>query len=246
MKAIDIMTPRVITIRSDAAVKEAVRVMLQNRISGLPVVDAAGKLVGIVTEGDFLRRAEVGTERRRPHWLEFVLGPGRLADEYVHAHGRNVAQVMTPDVMTVAEDTSVDEVARLMERHNIKRLPVMRGDKIVGIISRANLLLVFARLAAKAAPVAAGDAEIRKNILAAFDKLSWAPRASLNVTVQNGVAELHGAVFDDRQRQGLRVAVENVPGVKAVKDNLIWIEPMSGVTLGPPESDLQQSAAGRR
>ena len=146
MKASDVMTVGAATIRSDASVPEAARLMLQYAISGLPVVDDAGHLVGIITEGDFLRRTETGTGRpHRPRWLEFLLGPGRLADEYVHSHSRKVEEVMTRQVVTVAEETPVEEIARLMERHRIKRVPVMRDDRVVGIVSRANLLRGLAR-----------------------------------------------------------------------------------------------------
>ena len=147
MKVQDIMTRKVLSIEPDATVLQAVRSMLQNKISGLPVVDADGKLVGIVTEGDFLRRAETTTERRRPRWLEFLVGPGRLADEYVHTHARKIADVMTPEPYTVTEDTSLEDVVQLMEKHRIKRLPVVRGKQLVGIVSRANLLHALASLA---------------------------------------------------------------------------------------------------
>ena len=153
MKASDVMTVGAATIRSDASVPEAARLMLQYAISGLPVVDDAGHLVGIITEGDFLRRTETGTGRpHRPRWLEFLLGPGRLADEYVHSHSRKVEEVMTRQVVAVAEETPLDEIARLMERHRIKRVPVIRDNRVVGIVSRANLLRGLARLA-DAAPM---------------------------------------------------------------------------------------------
>ena len=154
MKVRDIMTSRVLTVDTNTTVLQAVRIMLQNKISGLPVVDASGNLVGIVTEGDFLRRAETSTDRKRPRWLEFLLGPGRMADEYVHTHARKITDVMTPEPYTATEDTSLEDVVLLMERHRIKRLPVMRGKKIVGVVSRANLLHALATLAPKAPVVA--------------------------------------------------------------------------------------------
>lgn len=154
MLAKDVMTKSVVTVDPGATVLQAVRLMLQKRISGLPVVDASGNLVGIVTEGDFLRRVETKTERRRPRWLEFILGPGRLADEYVHSHGSKVAEVMTPEPLTIAEDTPLDEVVQTMETRGVKRLPVVRGKRVVGIVSRANLLHALASLA----PTAPGPA----------------------------------------------------------------------------------------
>ena len=130
MKAKDVMTQRVISIAPDANVLQAARLMLQNRISGLPVVDAAGALVGIVTEGDFLRRSELGTEKQRPRWLEFLIGPGKLASEYVQASGRKVEEIMTTDLHTIGEDTPLEDVVHLMEKHRVKRLPVMRDDPL--------------------------------------------------------------------------------------------------------------------
>ena len=227
MKASDAMTPRVITVGSDASILEAARLMLQKRISGLPVVDDEGKLIGIVTEGDFLRRAETATERKRPQWLEFLIGPGRLADEYVHSHGRKVEEIMTPDLRTVTEDTPLEAVVHIMERNHIKRLPVVRGNQLVGIISRANLLHALASLAREAPETTKDDATIRDRVLADLEKQPW-NAAGINVVVRNGILELSGVIFDERQRQALKVAAENVPGVKTVHDHLAWVEPISG------------------
>jgi len=218
MKASDVMTVGAATIRSDASVPEGARLMLQYAISGLPVVDATGHLVGIITEGDFLRRPEAGTERRhRPRWLEFLLGPGRLADEYVHSHSRKVEEVMTREVVAVAEETPVGEIARLMERHRIKRVPVIRDNRVVGIVSRANLLRGLARLADEAPAATANDLAHREQILAELDAQAWGRRAPIDVVVRNGIVQLWGPVSDERVAQALRVAAENVPGVKGVE-----------------------------
>jgi CBS-domain-containing membrane protein len=205
--------------------------MLQNKISGLPVVDGAGLLVGIITEGDFLRRAETGTQRKRPRWLEFLTGPGRLAGEYVRTHGRKVSEIMTPDPVTAAEDTPLDEVVQLMEQHRIKRLPVVRGRAVVGIISRANLLHALASVVRELPASAKSDTEIRERILAELAKEPWAPRHFIDPVVRNGTVELWGTIFDDRERQGAKVVAENIAGVKAVKDHLVWVEPMSGMAF---------------
>jgi CBS domain-containing protein len=242
MKASDVMTTRVISIESDAPIMRAVRLMLQNRISGLPVVGRKGELVGMVTEGDFLRRGEIGTQRHRNRWLEFLVGPGRLANEYVHARGRKVEEVMTRELVTVTEDTELDEVVRLMERHRIKRLPVLRGDKLVGIVTRANIMHALVSLAAVAkAPPAGDDAAIREQILAEFQRQSWAPMT--NVTVRDGVVELWGTIVDEREREALIVAVENVPGVKTVHDHLVWIEPNSGLVIQSEEDEARTRAS---
>jgi CBS domain-containing protein len=206
--------------------------MLQNKISGLPVVNADGKLIGIVTEGDFLRRAETATERRRPRWLEFLVGPGRLADDYVHTHARKIGDIMTPDPHTVTEDTSLEDVVHLMEKHRIKRLPVVRGKMLVGIVTRANLLHALASVAPTIPASAATDESIHERFMAEIERQKWAPAGFLNVIVRQGVVELWGTITDERQRQALIVAAQNIPGVKTVRDNLVWVEPMSGVVVG--------------
>jgi CBS domain-containing protein len=242
MKVADVMTMRVLTIGSEAPVTEAIRLMLQRRVSGLPVVDAADKLVGVVTEGDFLRRAETGTERQRPRWLEFFASPGSRASEYVHTHGRKVADVMTEDPISTSENAPISDAIALMEKHRIKRLPVVRDRKVVGLVSRADLLRALAKASAKLPSPSAGDAAIRKAIFAELDKQSWVPHASINVAVANGVVELHGTILDERERRALRVAAENVPGVKEVRDDLVWIEPISGMYLEAP-ADAPKSVA---
>jgi CBS domain-containing protein len=234
MKAMDVMTREVVSIAPDASVIEAVQLMVQHKISGLPVVDASGNLQGVVTEGDFLRRVETGTVRKRPRWVEFLLGPGRLATDYVHAAGRKVREVMTPDVRTVTEEDPLEKVVHLMERHRIKRVPVMRGTKVIGIVTRANLMRAVASLALAEHPVAAGDAAIRERLFAELRKQSWAPVGLIDVVVKDGVVKLSGALTDERERQAIRVAAENISGVKNVEDHLIWIEPNTGVIVEAP------------
>jgi CBS domain-containing protein len=241
MRVKDVMTPKVICIGADESVSKAASLMLQNRISGLPVVDKKGELVGIVTEGDFLRRSELGTQRRRPKWLEFIVGPGKLAQEYVHTSGRKVDDVMTPDPWTISEDESLKAVVDMMERRCIKRIPVTRGGRLVGIISRANLMHALSSLASEAIAPATGDSAIRDNIIKLIAKQDWAPH--VNVVVKDGVAKLYGVVTDDRERQGLVVAAENVAGVKRVMDHLVWVEPMSGMAFPSAEDEAKEHAA---
>jgi CBS domain-containing protein len=242
MQVRDVMTRNVISVKADESILSAARLMLQNRISGLPVLDASGALVGIVTEGDFLRRGELGTTKRRPRWVEFLLGPGKLAEEYVHQSGRKVFDVMTRDPRTVSEDDTLETVVAQMERHRVKRLPVVRQGKLVGIISRANLLHALASLAREAPASSGGDAAIRDRILEALAKQHWA--LAVNVVVKNGIAELWGTIMDERERQACIVAVENVPGVKQVHDHLVWVEPMSGMAF-PSAEDEAHDSAGR-
>jgi CBS domain-containing protein len=234
MKARDVMTPDVLTIGQDESVLEAIRLMLQRKVSGLPVVDASGALTGMVTEGDFLRRSELGTERHAPRWIEFLTGPGKLAEEYAHASGRKVRDVMTPEIHAVTEDATLADVVELMERHRIKRVPVTRGRRLAGIITRTNLLRAIAGLTHGATPASSDDLTIRDRLMAELRKHAWAPVAGIDVTVTNGVVTYSGVILDDRQRDALRVAAENVPGVKKVEDRTVWVEPMSGTVIGPP------------
>jgi CBS domain-containing protein len=241
MKAHDVMTWGAITIEPDASVTRAVRLMLQNKISGLPVVDANGQLVGMVTEGDFLRRGELGTKRQRPRWLEFLLGPGKLATEYVQSSGQKVSQVMTQEPRTITPETPLEEVVGLMERHRIKRLPVVQDGKLVGIVSRANLLHALASVAREVKPATGDDAAIRDRIMAECAKQPWA--SQINVVVRDGMVELWGVITDDRARDAFKVLAENVPGVKAVRDHLAWIEPTSGLVLLSDEDEAKARAS---
>jgi CBS domain-containing protein len=229
MNAKDVMTPSVISIAPDASISAAARLMLQNKISGLPVIDDSGKLVGMITEGDFLRRAEIGTQRRRARWIEFLVGPGRLADEYSRSSGRTISDVMTHDVHTANVDAPLEQIVRMMERHRIKRVPVVAGGKVVGIVTRANLLRSLSSVADEIVPSSADDNAIREQIYAELNRQTWTPVARIDVTVRNGVVQLSGSLTDERQRGALRILAENIPGVKKVQDHLIWIEPETGM-----------------
>jgi len=195
MQVRDVMMRNVIAAKADDSILTAARLMLQNRISGLPVLDASGALVGVVTEGDFLRRGELGTKKRRPKWVEFLLGPGKLAEEYVHESGRKVSEVMTPNPHTVGEDATLQTVVTEMERYRVKRLPVMRNGQLVGIVSRANLMDALIEHARYTHGPAPDDGTIRDRILAAFAEVNWPPK--INVAVHNGIAELSGIITDE-------------------------------------------------
>jgi CBS-domain-containing membrane protein len=166
--------------------------------------------------------------------MEFFMGPGRLSDEYVRLSGRKVSDVMTHEVQTVRPDTPLEGAVRLMERHNIKRVLVVDNGKVVGIVTRANLLHAIASVAHEIAPLSAEDAAIRERLLAELKAQPWAPVAAVDVTVRNGVVQLSGVITDERQRQALRVAAENIPGVKNVEDHVVWIEPVSGLFVEAP------------
>jgi len=234
MRAHQIMTRSVTTVTPETTILEAANIMLQLHISGLPVVDAAGKLVGIVSEGDFIRRSEIGTQRKRGRWLKFILGAGEAATEFVHEHGRKVSEVMTRDPLTVSEDTPLQDIVTTMEENGVKRLPVMNGDKIVGIVSRANLLQAVASLARDIPDPTADDDHIRRRIIDTLQKNDWCP-LGLNVIVRDGIVHLSGIITEERSRQASIVGAENIAGVKKVHDHLCWVDTMSGMYLESPE-----------
>ena len=240
MRAYQIMTPRLTTVRVDTPIAKAAALMLEKRVSGLPVVDAKGHLVGIVSEGDFLRRGEIGTRHRRSGWLEFFVGPGKLASEFVKEEGRTVGDVMTRDPVTITEDATLEDIVQIMEQKGIKRLPVMRNDDLIGIVTRANLLQAVANLARDASQPSVDDDALRNDILNAIESQPWSPMG-LNAVVRDGVVDLSGVITDDRQRNAVVVAARNVPGVKTVHDHMCWVDTMSGFYVEAP-SDQQKSS----
>jgi CBS domain-containing protein len=243
MRAADVMTPDPVSISPDASIADAIQLMLTRKFSGLPVVDESGALVGIVTEGDLVRRTETGTQRKRPGWLEFLIGPGRLAAEYLQTSSRKVSDVMTADVQTVTEDATLDQIVHLMERHQINRVLVVREAKLVGIVTRANLLHALASVIDEAKPGPTSDASIRDRLYAELKAQRWAPIGLINIVVRNGVVHLSGTLFDDRQRGAILAAAENIPGVKAVKDHFVWVDPVSGMPILPSEGEPPPSSS---
>ena len=232
MQAQAVMTSPVVDIEPSASIADAARLMLSRKISGLPVI-RDGTLVGIISEGDFLRRGELGTKRKRSRWLEFLVSPGKVADEYVHANGRRVDEVMSDSVVTTTREASLEDVVELMTRHHIKRLPVVEGGKVVGIIARSDLLRALLRVIPAPGSTDVGDEQIRQNIRAELAGQTWARNRLIHVNVDKGVAELSGPIFDERERQAALVAAENIAGVKAVTDHLLWVEPLSGTMIDP-------------
>jgi CBS domain-containing protein len=237
MKASDVMTTPVKTVGPRDTIRTAIETMLGAHMSGLPVLDGEGKLVGILSEGDLLRRAELGTEKQRSPWMEFLLGPGRSAAEYVQTHGRYVEEIMTTDPIVADADAPLEQVVDLMERRKIKRVPIVRAGALVGIVTRADLLASLLR-AEKASSLPAGnDNAIHEAILAELQKKAWVPPAAIRIDVVDGIVTLGGTILDERERDALRVAAENVPGVKAVHDELVWVDPNSGTYMGPPGTE---------
>jgi CBS-domain-containing membrane protein len=214
-----------------SSVEDVAALLLKHRISGVPVVEPSGQMVGIVSEGDLLRRAEAGTERDRSWWLKLLMGREVLAAEYIKEHSRKVADVMTRDVITAAPDTPVGDIAELLERNRIKRVPIVKEGKLAGIVSRANLLHALASLrkeaAAAARPVA--DAELRDKVMERQRAEPWVRTSLVNVTVSAGTVDVWGIVDSAAEKQALRVAVETTPGVRGVNDNVI-VRPIASGT----------------
>jgi len=232
MRVSDIMATPVIHVSRDTPIAEVARLMLQHRISGLPVCDSGGGIIGVVTEGDLLRRAETGTEKRHRRWVEFLLGPGRLAQEYVDTHARKAGEMMSDKVVTIDGDQPIRRAVELMETRRIKRLPVTKDGRLVGIVTRANLVAALFKVLTNSTPAAeTSDAEIQDVIRAEIAKQPWGPRFSVAVRVRDGVVDLEGAITDERERSALRVLAENTAGVKAVRDNVVWVEPTTGISL---------------
>jgi CBS domain-containing protein len=234
MRAHQIMTKDVVTVTPHTSIEDAAKIMLQTHISGLPVLDDAGKLVGIVSESDFLRRSEIGTGRKRPAWLQFLIGPGRAATDFVHERGRKVEDVMTEDPITVDEETPLEDLVRLMEKNGIKRLPVMSGNTIKGIVTRSNLLQAVASIAHEIPDPTADDDHIRNRITRTVNATDWRP-IGFEVTVRKGVVHLHGMITTDKARQATIVAAQNTAGVKEVHDHLCFVDTYSGFYVESPE-----------
>jgi CBS domain-containing protein len=222
MKASDIMVSNVITIGVNATVHDVAQLLVEKRISAVPVVGGKGELLGIVSEGDLLRRAEVGTEKRRSWWLEAWMSKEALANDFVKSHARKATDVMTRRVVTAKPDTSLGEIATLLEQNGIKRVPIVAGGKVVGIVSRSNLIQALASATKTNGPQAkVDDATIREKVMEQLKMRPWAKPWLVNVVVQDGTVNLWGVVDSQAEKDAARVAVETTPGVRAVSDHLV-------------------------
>ena len=226
MQAKDIMTTNVVTVAPDVDVAEIAKLLLERGVSAVPVIDEGGTLLGIVSEGDLMRRPETETDRPRSWWLDLVAGPEDVARDYVKSHGRHARDVMTRSLVTVEEGTPVGEIAALLEHHRIKRVPVVRDGKVVGIVSRANLLqgLAVQKQKMPAGP-SPDDRALREQVLDLVAKESWVGHGSFNVIVNEGLVELWGLVDSEDERKALKIAIEALPGVTGVEDHLGRIAP---------------------
>ncbi|MGQ4877699.1 CBS domain-containing protein [Billgrantia sp. LNSP4103-1] len=220
MHAADVMTSRVITVSPDTDVREIARLLLEHNISAVPVVDAGDKVLGIVSEGDLIRRVENNEEQHKSWWLRILAG-GNSASDYVKSHARLAREIMTTEPITIEENEPLHRVARLLEKHHIKRVPVVRDGKLVGIVSRANLLRGFSATAPDTeTSVTTDDREIRDAILKEVDENTgvWVER--INVIVSAGAVQLWGLVESEEEKKAVQVAAENTPGVTSVENNL--------------------------
>ncbi|HZL61437.1 MAG TPA: CBS domain-containing protein [Pseudolabrys sp.] len=222
MKAADVMATNVITVRQDTPVAKIAEVLLANRISAVPVVNDKDVIVGIVSEGDLLHRVEAGTERHHSWWLELLTGKEILASEFVKSHARKAADVMTHKVVSVQPDTTLSDIASLLEKHRIKRVPVVINGKLVGIVSRANLVQALVSLEhARKSDASVDDLTLHSNIIEQLRSKSWADPSTISVVVNNGAVELWGIVDSETEKNAIRVAVEVTPGVRQVSNKLV-------------------------
>jgi CBS domain-containing protein len=228
MKAADVMVTNVISVTPDVLVQDVAYILLSNRISAVPIVDDEGELLGIVSEGDLMRRSETGTGRHRPWWLAMLTGRDIRALDYAKEHSRRITDVMTSKVVTATPDTPLRDIATLLEKNGIKRVPIVKDGKMVGIVSRANLLQA---LASSRIPqdVDVGDSAIRESLVARLQAASWVNAALINVIVQDGTADLWGIVDTEAEKKAVRVAAEITPGVRGINDHLIIRPAESGV-----------------
>ena len=200
MRAADVMTNEVITVGEDASVQEAAKLLAEHGISAVPVVDRDKRVVGMVSEGDLLHRAETGTERRRAWWLEMVASTNQLAGEYVKSHSGSVKDVMKCDVISVTEETTVADIAILLETNRIKRVPVLRDDRLVGIVSRANLVRALAMsINERPSGAEADDRAIQHRLLAELKAQKWAEVSPANIMVKDGVVHLWSSYYSTRK-----------------------------------------------
>lgn len=237
MIAANVMTTSPVTVNENTPVFEVVDLILNLKISGLPVLDSDGTMVGIVTEGDLLRRRELGTEIKRPYWKELLFSPGRLARDYVQSHASYAGEIMTANPLTVSPEAPLDEVISLMENHNIKRLPVVKADQLVGIVTRVDILKALHTIWVRdrdnesADKKKTDDESIKSEIIERVQSQPWAPKSNIRITVNNGVVDIDGVIWDENIRAALITLIEEVTGNGDIHDHLVFIEPITGFCI---------------
>jgi CBS domain-containing protein len=220
MKAHEVMARKVVTAHPGMSIAQIADLLISNRISAVPVVTGDNDVIGIITESDLLHRAETGTEHKRKWWLELFLDPDTQAREFIKSHAGKATDVMSRVVISASEDADLGEVARILDTHGIRRVPVVRAGKLVGIISRSDLVRALALTAIKPSREKSDDATLNKAIHEAIHEQPWINSLYMTFTVSDGTVELIGFVDSHDQRHALRVLVEGVDGVKSVDDRL--------------------------
>ncbi len=237
MRTADLMSHPAIAIDREAPLARAIELMIERKVSGLPVTEADGRVVGILTEGDLLRRVELGTAGEEPGWLKSFFSTGVVAEAFVKANGRKVGEVMTEGVEWVEEDTPLATAVALMQRRGVKRLPVLRASRLVGVLSRADVVRALGKALAGATEENADDAALGAAVHAALSAKPWSRHMPITVAVPGGgTVELDGCVYDMRVRDAIGVLVENTPGVRQVVNRIVCIEPYSGTVTFAPET----------
>lgn len=232
MNANDIMTRHAVTVKADTTLVAAIALMSSHQLSGLPVVDDQGRMLGILTEGDLLHRIEAGTgKKQRSKLLDFMMGPGRAAADYVAATSRVVGDLMTQKVVTVTRDTSLETVVSLMETHRIRRIPVVEAGMLLGIVSRMDIVRAVGQVLSNEPVVSHGDTAIELRLRAEVDRQSWSQAGAVTIAVKDGAVTLDGVIYDERCRGAFIAAAQNSPGVTHVTDKLTWIDPTTGLYM---------------
>ena len=231
LTARQLMTQPAITVRDSDTIQFAIELMLGNGVSGLPVVGARGELVGMLTEGDLLRRAEIGTEKVRPHWLEFLIGPGKLADEYTHTHSQVVGDLMSKQVILAAPSASLQSLVELMQSKHIKRIPIVEKDALIGVVGRIDLLRAISHTYASVSGAPCPDSDIKFRLWGELKGTQWAPCNTITISVSNGIVTLGGMITDGRERKALCSAAANTYGVKQVHDHMTWVDLTTGTVI---------------
>jgi CBS domain-containing protein len=221
MRAVDVMVRDVVTVHPDTGVADAIKLLAEHDVSALPVLDDAGNLVGMLSEADLIQRVEIGTEKRRTWWQEALTGASTLAADFAKSHGKKVGEVMAAGIVSVSEDTPLSEIAALLERKRIKRVPVVKDGKLVGIVSRSNLIQALASVVDRVDQHDETDRQIRLELLSRLQQQPWTDFGSRNITVGNRVVHLWGLVGSDAERKALLALAEGVPGVSRVADEMI-------------------------
>lgn len=234
----DAMNRNVMTVRPDTNLIDAVRIMLANRVSGLPVLNENGVLVGMVTEGDLLRRQEIGTGGTPAGWLKSLFKPASVAADYVATHSRHVGGVMTSDPLYVTPNTDLSDAVHIMLTKHFKRLPVVENGAVVGTLSRADVLKQLTLKLIETPTQALSDEQILANLERDIKQAKWAPKSGITLSVEEGVVTLKGTIFSDEERHGIITLAENAAGVKKVVDELVFVDPGSGLAFPATSADI--------